>query len=86
MHDQYIFYFLQDVQEAWVMPKVVDITKKTKSETSSSNQLVEEFTRLHNLQLKTQQLQVTLICFEFCFVYNLFKLCYISEVLIFSAG
>lgn len=49
---------IQDVHEAWVMPKVVDITKKTKNQAPLSNQLVEEISRLQKLKLRTQQLQV----------------------------
>ncbi|XP_034231656.1 dynactin subunit 1 isoform X2 [Thrips palmi] len=48
---------LKDVHEAWVMPKVVDITKKTKTQAPLSNQLIEEMSNLHKLKLRTQQLQ-----------------------------
>ncbi|KAE8745790.1 hypothetical protein FOCC_FOCC007506 [Frankliniella occidentalis] len=51
----------KDVHEAWVMPKVVDITKKTKSQTTLSNQLIEENSRMKKLQLRTQELQAAIL-------------------------
>lgn len=47
----------KDVHEAWVMPKVIDITKKSKTGAPLSNRLIEEMSRLKELQFRTQKLQ-----------------------------
>lgn len=66
-------FLFQDVHEAWVMPKVIDITKKSKSQAPVSNKLIEELSRLKDLQLRTQKLQVLT---GSSFGYGLFHLSY----------